>query len=169
MISLFSRLIDLGVESQFRKDPSGRLAFLPLGARNKAYFVDSKSEEEKIRAFVKMYRSASAMISWMTSGILVLGLMLHDYARSNSREYSLAFAVGVPVFLWLLLIAFMLMLWGLYKRTVPSFTASLTEVGPDVKAQLRAISPRPRRVVLVFVAAGLFLMAVAIFAAVSYK
>jgi len=168
-MSLFSRLMDYGVESHFRKDPSGRLVFLPFGPRKKAYFVDTKSDEEKIRAFVKMYRSATAMISWMTTGILILGLMLHDYARSNPREYSLAFTLGLPLFLWLLLIAFMLMLWGLYKRTVPGFTASLPEVGPDVRGQLSAISQRPRVLVLVFLAAGLFLMAVAIFAAVSHR
>ena len=57
MISLFSRTMDRAVDLQFRKDPGGRLVFLPFGPRKKAYFVDSKSDEEKIRAFVKMYRS----------------------------------------------------------------------------------------------------------------
>jgi hypothetical protein len=168
MISIFSKLIDYGVAAQFRKDPSGRLVFLPLVPRKKAYFVDSKSEEEKIRAFVKMYRSASTMISSMTTGILILGLMLHDYARLKPREYGLAFTLGVPLFLWLLLIVFMLVLWGLYKQTVPIFTASLTEVGPDVRGQLSPLSPRPR-IVLVFLAAGLFLLAAALFAAVSQR
>ena len=168
MISPFSRLIDYGVAAQFRKDPSGRLVFLPLAPRTKAYFIDSKSDEEKIRAFVKMYRSASAMISWMTTGILVLGLMLHDFARLNSREYRLGFTLGVPLFLWLVLIAFMWMLWSLYKQTVPSFTASLTEVGPDLRGQLSTISPRPR-IVLMFLAAGLLLLAMALFALVSRR
>jgi hypothetical protein len=168
MISLFSRLTDYGVDCHFRKDPSGRLVFLPLGPRKNAYFVDSKSDEEKIRAFVRMYRRATAMISFMTTGILILGLMLRDYARSNPKEYGLAFSLGIPLFLWLLLIAFMWMLWALYKRTVPSFSASLTEVGPDVRGQLSTISPRPR-VVLVCLAAGFLLLAVALFVAVSHR
>ncbi len=109
------------------------------------------------------------MMSWTTTGILILGLMLHDYAGLNSRPYSMAFSLGLPVFCWLLVITFMWMLWVLYKQTVPSFTASLTEVGPDVRSQLRAISLRPRRLMLVLLAAGLFVMAVAVFVAVSHK
>jgi hypothetical protein len=65
MISLFSRAMDYQVESQFRKDPSGGLVFLPLGPRKNGYFVDAKPEEgrrktggrpeeEKIRSFLKM-------------------------------------------------------------------------------------------------------------------
>jgi hypothetical protein len=53
--SLFSGAIDYPVESQFRKDPSGGLVFLPLGPRKNGYFVDAKPEEEKIkvRSFLK--------------------------------------------------------------------------------------------------------------------
>ena|ERR1700737_4860324 len=63
MISLFSRRMDNFVDRQFRTDQSGRLVFLPFGSKGKAYFVDSKSEEGKIRSFLKMYRSASALFS----------------------------------------------------------------------------------------------------------
>jgi len=58
MISLFSRMMDRAVDSQFKKDPNGRLVFFPFTARGKAYFVDSKSDEDKIRSFAKMFRSA---------------------------------------------------------------------------------------------------------------
>jgi hypothetical protein len=55
MTSLFSGAIDYPVESQFRKDPSGGLVFLPLGPRKNGYFLDAKPEEEKIklRSFLK--------------------------------------------------------------------------------------------------------------------
>jgi len=43
----FTRAMDRQVEGQFRKDPSGRLVFLPSGRRGKAYFVDSKSDEQR--------------------------------------------------------------------------------------------------------------------------
>jgi hypothetical protein len=46
--------MDYQVESQFRKDPSGRFVFLPLGPRKNGYFVDAKLDEEKIRSFLKM-------------------------------------------------------------------------------------------------------------------
>jgi hypothetical protein len=64
MISLFSRAMDYAVDAHFRKDPSGHLVFFPF--KGKAYFVDSKSDEEKIRAFVKMFRSAIMLISLLT-------------------------------------------------------------------------------------------------------
>ena len=74
MISLFSRLIDGHVERQFGKDPNGRRVFLPSGPKGKCYFVDSKSDEEKIKAFVKMYRSASTLISLLTSPSIVVAV-----------------------------------------------------------------------------------------------
>jgi len=61
MIPVFSRAMDYPVESQFRKEPSRRLVFLPLGPRKKRYFVDAKPEEEKIRSFLKLWRNASAL------------------------------------------------------------------------------------------------------------
>ena len=38
------------------KDRSGRLVFVLFGLKRECYFADSKSDEEKIRAFVRMYR-----------------------------------------------------------------------------------------------------------------
>jgi hypothetical protein len=46
MISLMNRLVDV----QFGKDRSGRLVFIPFTRRGKCYFVDSKPDEQKVRA-----------------------------------------------------------------------------------------------------------------------
>jgi hypothetical protein len=51
-MSLVTRVAD----AHFRKDPNGRLVFIPFTRRGKCYVVDSKADEEKIRAFVNMYR-----------------------------------------------------------------------------------------------------------------
>src|ERR1700675_5033870 len=66
-MSFFSRLISYGVAKQLRKDTNGQTVFLPFGPRKKAYFVDSQADEIKIRSFLKIYQSASLLISWLTT------------------------------------------------------------------------------------------------------
>lgn len=146
MSSLFSRLMDGSVECHFRRDQSGRLVFIPFTLKKKCYFVDSKSDEEKIRAFVKMYRSASTLLSWMTfPSSFIPAIVLDDYAGMTPQHHRLAIVIGISLFFWLVLVALQLMLWAVYKKTVPSVTSSLSEVGPDFKSQL-AVSPEQRRV-----------------------
>jgi hypothetical protein len=168
MISPFSRMMDYAVDSHFMKDRSGRLVFVPFSLKRKCYFVDSKSDEEKIRPFVRMYRSASQLISLLASPILMIpALVLDDYAGLAPRSHRLAIAFGIPMFFWLVLIGLLLMLWGLYKGGIPSLTSSLIEVEPGLKGQLSGISQQPRRLPLLVIAACLFLLAGAIFALVA--
>src|SRR5882762_4046650 len=137
MISLFSRMMDYAVESHFGKDRSGRSVFIPFSRKGKCYFVDSKSDEEKIRALVKMFRSAVQLISFLTyPSLFVPGLILEGYAGLRPRGHRLAIAFGIPLFFWLILGALAWMLWSLYKGAIPSFTSSLSEVGPEIKDQL---------------------------------
>jgi hypothetical protein len=129
------------VDRQFRKDRNGRLVFVPFGLKRKCYFVDSKADEEKIRALVRMYRSATTVISLVIYPIIMApGLFLDDYAGLSPRGHRLAIAIGIPIHIWLILIGFLWMLWRLYKRAIPGLTASLAEVGPDVKGELREVS-----------------------------
>ena len=165
MISMFSRMMDRAVDANFRKDPSGRLVFIPSGPKGKGYFVDSKSDEEKIRALVKMYRSATTLITFLTSpSIFVPALILDDYAGLTPRGHRLAIAFGVPLFLWLVLVSLMWMLWSLYKAAIPSLTSSLGEVGSDVMGQLREISQPSRGLPLLVITAFLVLIVLALFA-----
>jgi hypothetical protein len=173
MISLFSRMMDRAVDLQFRKDPSGRLVFLPFGPKKKAYFVDSKADEEKIRAFVKMYRSFSALISLLIyPSVYVPALILDDYAGLSPRQHRLAIAFGIPAIFWLVLVALVIMLWVVYKATVPGLTSSLSEVGPELKGQLSEISPRSRhqrRLALGCLLAGIVLLGLGVVGATSYS
>jgi len=145
MNSLFSKAMDYHVEAQFRKDPSGRLVFLPTGVRGKAYFVDSQSDEDKIRSFLKMYRSAFAIVSLLVFPSIYLPGFVLNFCRMPLRS-KLETNAGTTTFFLLLFGALMFLLWSVYKETVPGFTASLSEVGPDRKGQLSEISPQPRRV-----------------------
>jgi len=166
MFSSFSKFIDRAVDSQFRKDPGGRLVFVP-GRKGKCYFVDSKSDEEKIRALAKMHLSAIQLISWLTFPVLyVPAVILEDYAGLTPRGHRLAIALGIPAIFWLVLIALMLMLWGLYRQAVPSLTASLSEVGPELKGQLTPlteISPGRRRLALLCFGASLLILGLVFF------
>jgi hypothetical protein len=165
MISPFSKMMDYAVDAHFRKDRSGRVVFIPFSLKRKCYFVDSKSDEEKIRALVKMYRSAIQLISWLAfPSTFVPAFILEDYGGLTPRGHRFAIAFGIPLFFWLVLGALAWMLWGLYKGAIPSLTSSLSEAGPDVMGQLSEISPRPRRLVLLVVTAFLLLIVLALFA-----
>ena len=161
MISPFSILIDYGVDFQLRKDSSGRVVFLPFGARGKAYFVDSPSDEEKIRAFVKMYRSASTLISWMVIGIYIFGLTsLNSHTGAGAiplRTRLVPLVIGNLVYM-LVVIVFAWILWGIYKKTIPSFTASLPEVGSGAQSQLSNLPYARKRIVLICFGAGLLVL-----------
>jgi hypothetical protein len=165
MISPFSKMMDYAVDAHFRKDRSGRLVFIPFSLKRKCYFVDSKSDEEKVRALVRMYRSANTLITFLTSPILfVSAFILDDFAGLTPRGHRLAIALGIPLFFWLVLVALLWMLWSLYKGAIPSLTSSLSEVGPDIKGRLISISHPPRRLPLLVAAVGLLLIVLALFA-----
>jgi len=165
MVSPFSRMMEHAVDTHFLKDRNGRLVFVPFGLARKCYFVDSKSDEEKIRAFVRMYRSLNQLISFLGyPSVFIPGLILEDFAGLTPRAHRFAIALGIPSFFLLVLIALLWMLW-LYKRAIPSLTSSLIEVGPDIKGgQLSEIPQRSWRPALL-VAIGFFLlMVLALFA-----
>ena len=162
MISWMNRLADV----HFRKEPKGRLVFVPFTLRGKCYFVDSKADQEKIRAFVSMYRIPNTLISLLVSPmVMVPGLFLEDYGRLTPRMHRLTTALAVSGFFWLSFVGLAAMLWLVYRETIPGLTASLSEVGPETKAELKAIASQQRglpRVALVCLLAGLILLGLAL-------
>ena len=81
MISLMNRVTD----SHFNKDPSGRLVFRPFTRKGKCYFVDSQADEDKIRAFVGMYRIPTTLISLLSVPVVMIpGLVLEDYVEPGA-------------------------------------------------------------------------------------
>ncbi len=165
---MISGLINKAVDAQFRKDPNGRLVFLPFGPRKQAYFVDSKADEEKIRAFVKMYRSIAMLISLLTCPSIYVPALILDSAGLSPWQHRLTIILAISLFFWLVLICIAIMVWAVYKAAVPDLTASLPEVGPDLKGQLTELLPRSRRPALVFLLAGIALLAVGVLVATRY-
>jgi hypothetical protein len=136
----FTKAIDRQVDAQFQKDPSGRLVFLPSGGKGKAYFVDSKSDEEKVRAFVKMYRGAGVLISWVQQLCFLAWIV-----SFTTGAHKWTTEAGIASFFIFVLLLAVWVLWLLYKQTVPTFTSSLSEVGPDLRDQLTDVCPPPQR------------------------
>jgi hypothetical protein len=161
--------MDHAADAHFRKSQSGRLVFFPFTSRGKAYFVESKSDEEKIRSFVKIFRSSFTLIFLLSyPSLLVPALILEDYAGLTPKGHRLTIALGIPLFFWLVLGTLAWMLWGVYREAVPGLTASLSEVGPDLKRQLREASPLRLRALL-GLSSGLVILAAAILAAMHYS
>ena len=162
----FTKAMDRHVDAQFQKDPSGRLVFVPSGSKGKAYFVDSKSDEEKIRAFVKMYRSAGELIYWVQNLCFLTWIVTF-----TTGTHKWTTEVGIAALFVLFLLLAVWTLWRLYKQTVPAFTSSLSEVGPDLRGQLSDVtsSPRLRGLALVGVLAGIVVLAVAILALTQHS
>src|SRR6266436_8829279 len=165
MFSPFSRMMDYAVDAHFRKDQSARLVFVPFSLQRKCYFVDAKSDAEKIRAFVRMYRSVFQLISFLTYPSFIFpALILEDYAGLTPRGHRFAIAFGIPLLFWLVLCALLGMLWSFYKGAIPSLTSSLSEVGHDLKGQLSEISQRSWRPALLVSIVFFLLMVLALFA-----
>jgi hypothetical protein len=168
MISLMNRLAD----AHFRKESAGRLVFIPFTPKGKCYFVDSKADEEKVRAFVNMYRIPNTLISFLICPLVVVpGLILEDYGGLTPRAHRLAIALGISGFFWLSFVALGLTLWVVYRATVPGLTASLSEVAPEIKAQLSAIDRQQRGLrplALVCLFAGLTLLGLALVALTAH-
>jgi hypothetical protein len=164
MISPFSRMMDYVVETHFMKDRSGRLVFVPFDPKRKCYFVDSKSNEEKIRALVRMFRSLNQLISFLGfPSVFIPALILEDFAGLTPRGHRMTIALGIPLFFSLVLIALLCMVWSLYKGAIPSLTSSLIEVGPEVKGQLREISQKSWRPALLLATCYFLLMVFTLF------
>jgi hypothetical protein len=145
------------------------VVFIPFTRKGKCYFVDSKADEEKVRAFVNMYRIPTTLISFLISPMVTVpALILECYGGLTPRAHRLTIALGVSGFFWLTFVALALMLWVVYKAAVPGLTTSLSEVAPEIKAQLSAISPQPQDLRLMWFLAGLILLGLALVALTGY-
>jgi hypothetical protein len=120
-----------------------------------------------------MYRIPNTLISFLIAPMVVVpGLILEDYGRLTPRAHRLTIALGISGFFWLSFVALGLMLWVVYRATVPGLTASLNEVAPEIKAQLSSIAPQQRglrRVALVCLLAGLILLGLALVALTGHS
>jgi hypothetical protein len=172
MPSPFSKFLDFAVDAHFRKDSSGRTVFLPLIINREAYLVESPSDEQKLRALVRLYRGASAALNLMWSllnfiAVLAPGSISSYYGGAVPlRDKLIAVAwVAVPSLLFWATAAWIV--WNLYKQAIKICTQALPQAAPEVFAQLTPVSHRPQRVALVILGALFILVAIAVLVAVQ--
>jgi hypothetical protein len=169
MISPFARLVDYTVGFHFRTDSSGRGVFLPLISKGQGYFVESNTDEEKLRALVGMYRGANLILTVLCYLAMMAPTSLgyNLYAGAIPLRTKLMTAAGTGLF-WLLCFgASAWMLWSLYKRAVAKFTYGLKELGPGDIARLSK-PPQRARTAALLVFAGCILVGIGLFLAVQY-
>jgi hypothetical protein len=173
MPSPFTKFLDSAVAAQFRKDSSGRTVFFPFTPKREAYFVDSPSEEQKLRAVVRLYRGGSAALNLMWSLLNYIAVLAPGSISSYYGGYVplrvklIAIAwVAVPSLLFWGAAAWII--WGLYKQAIKIFTPALPPAGPEVFAQLLPVSRRPQRVALAVLGALCILIAIAVLVAVQH-
>jgi hypothetical protein len=169
MISPFVMLVDYAVGFHFRTDSSGRAVFLPLITKGQGYFVDSTTEEEKLRALVGMYRGANLILTVLCYFAIMAPTSIgyNLYAGAIPLRTKVMTAVGSGLFWTVCFGASVWILWGLYKRAVAKFTYAMKEVGLGDMARLSK-PPQRARTALLFVFAGCIIVGIALFIAVQY-
>jgi hypothetical protein len=170
MISPFAWLVDYAVGSHFRTDSRGRVVFLSLISKGQGYFVDSKADEEKLRALVGMYRGANLLLTLVCYLAIMAPTSLgyNLYAGAVPMRTKLITAGGTGLFWLLCLGTSTWMLWGLYKTAVAKFTNAMKEVGPGEVAQLSGAPQGARRAALLFLLAGSIILGFALLVAVQH-
>jgi hypothetical protein len=166
-------MLEYAVSLQFRKDSRGRLVFLPLISKGEGYFVDSHTDEEKLRALVKLCRGAAAALNLMWSLLNFLAVLapgsISSYYGGVVRLRDKLIAVALVAVLSLLVWGSSAWaLWSLYKHAIKTFTHSLPQANPEDIRQLPAISRRPQRVALAVLGAVTILVAIAVLLAVQH-
>jgi hypothetical protein len=173
MPSPFARLLDFAESAQFRKDSSGRMVFLPLISKGQGFFVDSLSDEEKLRALVRLYRGANVLLGLLWSLLNYLAVLapgsISSYYRGvvplHAKLTAVAWVASIS------LVFYGVAAWGgwnLYKQAIQSFTHAFPKVSPEAVRQLPAVSVGPQRALLVFAGAALLLIAIVLLAAVRH-
>jgi hypothetical protein len=148
-------LIDAMVSRSFRDTQAGRVVAFSGDSRKCGYLVRSAAEEQKIRAFLKMFYFAHLYI-------LVIGVMLSQVCASwfitGSLErpaHRLLASVSIFVVIYGLVVGLPYgLLWRAYKRALTSFTVAADEVSLSG-------SKAPNRQWILLAVAGFALLALA--------
>jgi hypothetical protein len=173
MPSPSGKMLEYTVSWQFRQDSGGRTVFLPLISKDEGYFVDSHSDEDKLRALVKLYRGAAAALNLMWSLLNFLAVLAPGSISSfyggmvplRDKLIATAWVAALSLLFWG---SPAWVLWALYKQAIKTFTHALPQASPELIRRLPAISRRPQRVGLVVLGAVTILAAIAVLLAVQH-
>jgi hypothetical protein len=166
-------MFNQAVEASFRKDASGRLIFLPRGPRKAAYYVDSASDEQKLKALVKL--QVVAVLFFNLGGFLVSYTLAASWNALYFTHLPIspearALRTGAVYVISAAVIQFtpILVIQKIYQRSLREICSTLQPADPASLTQLGDIWKPYRQRVLVAFGVGLLLMGV-VFAAVARR
>jgi hypothetical protein len=121
-------LLDLIVDTNFRREPAGRVVIFPGGPRNRGYLVKSEVEELRVRSFLKMFYCAH--LSILLLGYFLASAWLRDLSRSFGPPSAfLLRTVSVTLGMYSLVVGVpYLLLWSSYKKALSSFVSAEDEI-----------------------------------------
>jgi len=132
-------LLDIIANRSFRDDPAGRVVVFGGGLRNRGYLVRSKTDELKIRSFIKMFSFAEISIQLL--GTLSATAWLGTFSHASGRLAEQAFrAICIYLgFYSLVAVLPILLLWRAYRRERFCF------VSPEDEVLVTSEPPRDQR------------------------
>jgi hypothetical protein len=132
--------LDVALAPAFRDEPAGRVV-VPLGLRRRrGYLIRSSADEQKIRAFLKLF--LFAQMTLQTLGMLAAFGLTNVGRQWNAAENAhdvIVMIVSFVVAYGLLAVLPLVLLFALYRRALASFFAAEDEVavGPAPLTQAR--------------------------------
>jgi len=159
-MGMFSGWILQLVDSQFRKDQSGREVFLPYGPGKAGYYVESTSDDQKIKPLIAIYTAASGLfqlLGFLTSLILMQAVIFPDRPITLAGKLEVGLAVyGISTLVFWF--APRWLLGKVYREMLPGVCSSLSEATPASTRELQKTpNPLQRRMLIIFVGATLIL------------
>jgi hypothetical protein len=166
---VLSGILNTFAERQFAKDESGRVVFLPRGPRRLGYYVGA-SDESKFRSLVKLYGTAASLINLAGS---VASLAFTQALMFEERSAPLASKLKLGLIVYaicstILYIGPLLLFWNVYRGEVAGLCSSLATVDP-ASTRLTSASLNTRRTLLLFIIAGMLILALGIIAAIGLR
>jgi hypothetical protein len=138
--------------NSFRKNRAGRLVFLPFGMKKPGCYIDSPSDEQKTKPFVRMYflgRLLAQLLGNLTAFFFAEGVAFadpHTPAVHKIEVFLVIYVITISLFellpLWLIS--------RLYRRSIPEICSSMPVAGVEEVSQLdKSMAPLQRRGLIV--------------------
>jgi hypothetical protein len=159
------------VETQFRKDQSGRVVFLP-GIGSTGYYVDDASADKKIKSPMAIYTAARIFVELLGSLsclTVTMAIAFADPAQPVAHKIKVALVVyfisSLPFMIfprWLL--------GRLYREMISGICSSLSEVSAESMRNLQQTANRSRQIaILVLIGLSLVLTGIIVAVLVAHR
>jgi hypothetical protein len=160
-------LLDSMVSQAFRDGQTGRVVVFSGDRRNRGYLVRSRSDELKIKSFLKMFYFAYFAIFWL--GMMVANgcstFIIHLDGMGRPTEHMLR-CVGIALGVNLVVVGLPFVgLWRTYKKAILGFVSVQDEVLVSDNAGMR----QGRTATLVLLALVLLMLGLGIFFLIRVK